>query len=141
MNPQELRERLEPIVGNYPHPQVALAPVLHLMIDMGCPISTDTLAVVAEICGVDVRSVTEVIGHYALFQKEQQPQTSLCFGLPCYLNGAKEVLDHLKSGQPPGDDRIKDLSLSSCLGHCFAAPVLKLDDGTICKITVSSSGN
>lgn len=104
MNPQELREQLEPLVGDYPHPQVALVPLLHALLDTERPISSEDLAVVAEICGVDVRSVTEIIGNYAVFQKEQRTHTSLCLGLPCYLNGAKEVLDHLKAGQSLGDE-------------------------------------
>ena len=141
MNPQELRAQLEPLVGNYPHPQVALVPLLHALLETERPISSEALAVVAEICGVDVRSVTEIIGNYAIFQKEQRTHTSLCLGLPCYLNGAKEVLDHLKAGQSLGDERIKDINISPCLGHCYAAPVLKLNDGSICKINLSSSVN
>src|SRR5216684_2932902 len=121
MNPQELRAQLEPLVGDYPHPRVALVPLLHALLDTERPISSEALAVVAEICGVDVRSVTEIIGNYAVFQKEQRTHMSLCLGLPCYLNGAKEVLDHLKAGQSLGDERIKDINISPCLGHCYAA--------------------
>lgn len=134
MNPQELKEQLEPLVGDYPHPQVALVPLLHALLDTERPISSEALAVVAEICEIDVRSVTEIIGHYGVFQNQQQTHTSMCLGLPCYLNGAKEVLDHLKAGQALGDDHIKDVTISPCLGHCYAAPVLKLADGTICKM-------
>jgi NADH:ubiquinone oxidoreductase subunit E len=141
MNPQEIRERLEPLVGDYPRPQVALVPLLHVLLEIEQPISNESLALVAEICEVDVRSVMEIVRNYAVFKKEQRTYTSLCLGLPCYLNGAKEVLDHLKAGQSLGDERIKDINISPCLGHCYAAPVLKLDDGSICKINLSSSVN
>jgi len=134
MNTQELREQLQPLVGNYPHPQVAVVPLLHVLLSTEHSISDEALAVVAEICGVDPGSITEIIRHYAVFQTEHRTLTSLCLGLPCYLNGAKEVLDHLKAGQSLGDERIKDINISPCLGHCYAAPVLKLDDGSICKI-------
>lgn len=122
MNPQEIRERLQPLVGDYPRPQVALVPMLHVLLETEQPISNEVLAVVAEICEVDVRSVIEIVGNYAVFQKEQRTRTSLCLGLPCYLNGAKEVLDHLKAGQSLGDERIKDINISPCLGPCLAAP-------------------
>ena len=141
MNTQELREQLQPLVGNYPHPQAAVVPLLHVLLGTEHSIGNEALTVVAEICGVDPNSITEIIQHYAVFQTEQRTHTSLCLGLPCYLNGAKEVLDHLKAGQSLGDEGIKDINISPCLGHCYAAPVLKLDDGSICKINLSSSVN
>lgn len=141
MNTQELREQLQPLVGNYPHPQVALVPLLHVLLGAEHSISDEALAVVADLCVVDPGSITEIIGHYAIFQTEQRTHTSLCLGLPCYLSGAKEVLDHLKAGQSLGDEGIKDINISPCLGHCYAAPVLKLEDGSVCKINLSSSVN
>lgn len=143
MNPQELRELLTPLVGDYPHPQMALVPLLHVLLDTERSITNEAMPIVAEICGVEVRSVAEIVAHYAAFQKKPETVTSVCLGLPCYLNGSKAILDNLKAGQPLADGRIKDVDISLCLGHCYAAPVLKLADGTICKATLSEnqSGN
>jgi NADH:ubiquinone oxidoreductase subunit E len=134
MNPQELKERLQPLIGDYPHPQLGLVPSLHLLLESEHPMSNETLEVLAELCGVEAHSVAEIIGYYAVFQNKQPAHSSLCLGLPCYVSGSKEILDEVKSGSTLDDGRIKDVNVSPCLGHCYAAPVMKLEDGTICKV-------
>ena len=78
MNLKEIRERLEPLVGDYPRPQVALVPLLHVLLETGQPISNEALAVVAEICEVEVRSVMEIVGNYAVFQKKSSGPIRRC---------------------------------------------------------------
>ncbi|HEV8426538.1 MAG TPA: NAD(P)H-dependent oxidoreductase subunit E [Pyrinomonadaceae bacterium] len=134
MNPAALREQLAPLVANYPHPQAALVPALHLLRDQGSPINDETLPVIADVCGVEARQITELLGHYAIFQNPSPTCASLCMGLICYLRGAKEILDQLKA-EPPCDSRLEQVKVSSCLGYCHAAPVIKLSDDSICKIT------
>ena len=137
MNPVELREHLTPLVENYPHPQAVLVPALHFLREQGDPISEETLAVVADVCGVERRQLAEILSHYSVFQLPVATQTSLCMGLICYLHGAKEILDRLKS-EPACDEPIEHVKVSPCLGYCHAAPVLALADGSICKITNSN---
>jgi NADH:ubiquinone oxidoreductase subunit E len=137
MNPAELREHLAPLVGNYPHPQAALVPALQLLRERGSLINDETLTVLADVCGVETRQITELLGYYSIFQNPSPTPAWLCMGLICYLHGAKEALDQFKA-EPPSDDRLKDVKVSSCLGYCHAAPVLKLADGTLCKITKSN---
>jgi NADH:ubiquinone oxidoreductase subunit E len=136
MNPAELREHLTPLAGNYPHPQAALVPALRFLCDQGDPITDETLGVVADVCGVEARQVAELLAHYSILQNPLQTQAALCMGLICYLHGAKEVFDQMKT-DPPCDDRIEHVKVSPCLGYCHAAPVIALGDGTICKITNS----
>jgi len=133
MNPTELREQLAPLVANYPHPQAALVPALHLLRDQGSPINDETLPVIADVCGVDARQITEMLGHYSIFQNPSPTCASLCMGLICYLHGANEILDELKAESC--DSRLEQVKVSSCLGYCHAAPVVKLGDGSICKLT------
>jgi len=137
MNPVELREQLTSIVGSYPHPQAALVPALHLLRDQGSPINDETLTVIADVCGVETRQITEMLGHYSVFQNPSPTHASLCMGFICYLHGAKEILDQLKA-EPSEDDRLRHVNVSSCLGYCHAAPVIKLGDGTLCTITKSN---
>ena len=134
MTPAELREQLAPLVATYPHPQAALVPALHLLRDQGSSINDETLPVIAEVCGVETRQVTEMLGHYSIFQVSSPTCASLCLGLICYLRGAKEILDQLQA-EPSCDDGLGDVKVSSCLGYCHAAPVIKLSDGSICKLT------
>jgi NADH:ubiquinone oxidoreductase subunit E len=139
MNTDDLKERLLPLVARYPHPQAALAPLLHTLIELQQPLDHQTLAVAAELCGVEARSVAEIVTHYPLLQNDQSKHTTVCFGLPCYLSGAREIFDQIKAGLPPGGTPSCEVMMSSCLGHCYAAPVLKLEDGTVCRASVSTS--
>ena len=137
MNPAELREKLAPLVGSYPRPQSALVPALHFLRDQGEAATEETLAVVADVCNVETRQVAEILGHYSIFPRPSATQASLCMGLICYLHGAKDILDQLKC-EAACDDRIEHVKVSPCLGYCYAAPVIALDDGTICKISKSN---
>lgn len=141
MNIEDLKERLQPVVARYPHPQAALAPMIHALLELQHPIDNETMAVAAQLCDVDVRSVAEIVTHYPVLKHGPSKHTHVCFGLPCYLNGAKEIFEHIKTGLAPGPASTKEVVVSSCLGHCYAAPVLKLEDGTVCRATLSTSNN
>jgi NADH:ubiquinone oxidoreductase subunit E len=142
MNPAELREHLQPVVANYPHTQAALAPLLHVLLAAKRPIDNDAMAIVAELCDVDVRSIAELVTYYPAFQKGQvASQTEVCFGLPCSINGAREVFEEMRSSAPNGNGVRKPVSMSACLGHCYAAPVVKCDDGSLCRASFSKANH
>lgn len=139
MNPGELREHLRPMIANYPHTQAALAPVLHALLAAKQPIDNNVMAIVAELCDVDVRSVAELVAYYPAFQNGHASQMEVCFGLPCYLNGAREVFDEIRLSASNGV--AKPVSMSPCLGHCYAAPVVRCDDGSLCRASFSKSNH
>lgn len=141
MNTEDLKERLQPVVAEYPHPQAGLAPLLHALLELKHPLDNEALTVAAELCDVEVRSVIELVAHYPILRNGHPRHTNVCFGLPCYLNGAAEIFEHIKAGRPPGNESIKEISMSPCLGYCYAAPVLKLEDGTVCRATLSTSND
>jgi NADH:ubiquinone oxidoreductase subunit E len=140
MNQEELKQRLQPLVASYPHAQAAVVPALHALREARRPIDNDVLTVVAELCEVDVRSVAELVAYYPIFQEDGSPHTDVCFGLPCYLNGAKEVFEQIKA-EPNGNSPSKAVSVSSCLGLCYSAPVIRLEDGSLCRAVLSKSNN
>lgn len=140
MNQEELKQRLQPLIANYPHAQAAVVPALHALLETREPIDNDALAVVAELCGVGVQSIAELVAYYPIFQNGHSSHTDVCFGLPCYLNGAKEVFEQMKA-EPNGSGSNKPVSVSSCLGHCYAAPVIRLEDGSLCRAFLSKSNN
>jgi NADH:ubiquinone oxidoreductase subunit E len=139
MNQEELKQCLQPLIARYPHSQAALVPALHALLETTEAIDTDALAIIAELCDVDVRSVTELAAYYPIFQNGHSSHTEVCFGLPCYLNGAKEVFEQMK--EPNGNGSPKPVNISACLGHCYAAPVIRLEDGSLCRAQISNSNN
>ena len=140
MNKEELKQRLQPLIANYPHAQAAVVPALHALLETGEPIDNDALAVVAELCDVQVQSIAELVAYYPIFQNGHASHADVCFGLPCYLNGAKEVFEQMKA-ESNGNGSNKPVSVSSCLGHCYAAPVIRLEDGSLCRAFLSKSYN
>ena len=140
MNQEELKQRLQPLVASYPHAQAAVVPALHALLETREPIDNDVLNVVAELCDVNARAIAELVAYYPIFQNGHSSQTDVCFGLPCYLNGAKEVFEQMKA-EPNGNGSSKSVSVSSCLGHCYAAPVIRLEDGSLCRAVLSKSNN
>ena len=140
MNQEELKHRLQPLIANYPHAQAAVVPALHALLETREPIDNDALAVIAELCEVDVQSIAELVAYYPIFQNGHSSHIDVCFGLPCYLNGATDVLEQMKAA-PNGNGSSNPVSVSSCLGHCYAAPVIRLEDGSLCRASLSKSNN
>lgn len=140
MNQEALKQRLQPLIASYPHAQAAVVPALHALIETREAIDNNALAVVAELCEVDVQSISELVAYYPIFQIGHSPHTDVCFGLPCYLNGATDVFEQMKA-EPNGNGSSKPVSVSPCLGHCYAAPVIRLEDGSLCRAFVSKSNN
>jgi NADH:ubiquinone oxidoreductase subunit E len=134
MNPAELRERLRPTIRSYPRPEAALIPSLQVLLDAEASIDEEARAVLAEMCGVEVGTVEELLRRHSIFQEQHAPCPTLCFGAVCYLRGAKEIYDQLRLHLSSDDDPIEEVGTSSCLGHCYAAPVLRMNDGMLHKV-------
>ena len=138
MNQEELKQHLQPLVANYPHTQAAVVPALHALLEMREPIDNDAIAALAELCEMDVRRLAELVTYYPIFQNGHSSHMEVCFGLPCYLNGAKDVLEQIKA-ESNGNGSRKPVNLSTCLGHCYAAPVIRLEDGSLCRALLAKS--
>ena len=143
MNQEILRENFQSIIANYPHAQAALAPLLHTMLENKCPLSSEAIALLAELCETDTRRIAEIIAYYPIFQNGSSNHTEVCFGLPCYLNGATEVFEYLKEANKNGNNNgsAKSTTRSPCLGHCYAAPVIRMEDGSLCRADLSVKTN
>lgn len=137
MNPAQLREWLRPTVESYPRPQAALLPTLHALLDLEGGIDGETQSVLAEMCGVEAVAVDLLVRRYPALQKRAPSRDALCFGAICYLRGAPEIYDQLLEG-PPGDGPLAGgVTTSPCLGHCYAAPVLRASDGQLHQVTLT----
>ncbi len=136
MNASELKEKLGPMVKNYPRPQAALVPLLHALIDNGVTVSDDLKQPLAEICDVSVGSINSLIDYYPILQGKKPSCPSVCLGLICYLHGAKQIYDQLKSDPTLICSNEAEIKATECMGYCNSAPVIKLDD-QIYKMTVN----
>ena len=134
MNDAELKERLRPIVESYGRPQAALVPAINALLDAGEGVGPGAVSVLADVCGVEVDSVVGLVGQYRAFAKGPQSSDLLCFGTVCHLLGAEQAYEHLRSGGADGDAPAGEVLPSPCLGHCYAAPALRLRDGTLHKV-------
>ena len=138
MNEAELKERLRPIVESYGRPQAALVPSINALLDAGEGVGPGAVSVLADVCGVEVDSVVGLLGQYRSFGKGPQSCDLVCYGTVCYLLGAEQVYESLRSGEPDVDAHVGEVSPAPCLGHCYAAPALKMRDGTLHKVILPS---
>lgn len=141
MNRAQLIEWLRPTVDSYPHPQAALLPSLHALLDIGESIDGEAQTVLAEMCGVEAGAIDVLLRRYPALQKRAPSHNALCFGAVCYLRGAPEIYEQLLQ-EPTGNGNgslTSGVTTSPCLGHCYAAPVLRASDGQLHQVTLSHS--
>lgn len=90
--------------------------------------------VLAKELNVPLARIYEVITFYNFFKLEPPARhnISVCMGTACYLNGAPEILDevksilHVKEGETTRDG-LFHLEVVRCLGCCGLSPVIMID--------------
>jgi len=76
---------------------------------------------IARLCQIDVDAIQHFLHSYPSLCGEGSSKPLLCTGLVCLLRGARRIAESPQAlGLQPDQ-----LELSSCLGYCFAAPVLR----------------
>jgi NADH-quinone oxidoreductase subunit E len=103
-------------------------------------VSPESEKVVAEYLGMAPMAVREVTTFYNMYN--QQPvgkyKLNVCTNLPCQLRDGQKALKHLegKLGIAMGEttpDGLFTLQQSECLGACADAPVMLVNDRTMCS--------
>ncbi len=103
-------------------------------------VSADTEKGVADYLGMPPIAVHEVTTFYNMYN--QRPvgcyKINVCTNLPCQLRDGQQALEHLcrKLGVDVGGTTADDLitlQQSECLGACADAPVLLVNDRTMCS--------
>ena len=103
-------------------------------------VSVDSEAVIAEYLGMPQIAVHEVTTFYNMYN--QQPtgkyKLNVCTNLPCQLRDGQKALHHLekKLGVTMGEttaDGLFTLQQCECLGACADAPVMLVNDRTMCS--------
>ncbi|MCW5255248.1 NADH-quinone oxidoreductase subunit NuoE [Verminephrobacter aporrectodeae subsp. tuberculatae] len=103
-------------------------------------VSAESEAAVAQYLGMAPIAVHEVTTFYNMYN--QQPagryKLNVCTNLPCQLRGGQQALQHLeqKLGVSMGGttaDGLFTLQQCECLGACADAPVMLVNDRTMCS--------
>jgi len=141
-------ERLDEIaklVKRYPGPQSALMPVLYMAQEDFGYISMDAQKMIAEVLGLRLMQVREVVTFYTMF-REQPCGTYLlevCTNAGCMLNGANELVAHMcdtlgiKQGETTPDG-LFTVTEVECAGACAGAPVVQVNNAYHEKVTPDS---
>jgi len=139
---EEIKARFAKEVAKYPAEQKQSAVMACLAIvqqELG-HVSTDSEAEVAAYLGMPAMAVHEVTTFYNMYN--QQPvgkyKLNVCTNLPCQLRDGAKALKHLehKLGIAMGEttaDGLFTLQQSECQGACADAPVLLVNDRTMCS--------
>ena len=103
-------------------------------------VSPESEKEVADYLGMAPMAVHEVTTFYNMYnqQKLGKFKLNVCTNLPCQLRGGQQALVHLQkrlgiqSGETTADGLIT-LQPSECQGACADAPVLLVNDRTMCS--------
>ena len=136
------KARFDREVAKYPPDQAQSAVMACLAIvqqEQGW-VSSDSERAVAEHLGMAPIAVHEITTFYNMYN--QKPlgtyKLNVCTNLPCQLRGGAQALQHLeaKLGIRLGEttpDGLITLQQSECQGACADAPVLLVNDRTMCS--------
>jgi len=126
--------RVENILSQYPDKRSATLPLLHLVQTQEGYISPGAIKTVAEIVEAHPGEIKDTVSFYSLFHTEPKGKYFLqfCQTLPCSLNGADNLIDHVceKLNIQPGEitkDGKFSLLKVECLGSCDRAPVVQVN--------------
>lgn len=133
-SPERMAE-IRDLIKRYPAPRSALLPVLHMAQEDFGYLSMDVQRMVAEVLGLHLMQVQEVVTFYTMFR--QQPcgkyLLEVCTNVSCMLNGADDLVRYLcdKLGIRPGEttpDGLFTVTEVECAGACAGAPVVQINN-------------
>ncbi len=133
-SPQAARKFKETL-SRYPHREAALLPVLLLAQREFGVLSDEVVDHVAGLMELPTSRVKSVVSFYTLFNTREVGRyvIRVCHTLSCALNGAEEVIAHIKKrlqievGETTADKKFTLLECE-CLGSCNTAPVMQIND-------------
>ena len=124
-------------IAKYPQgrQQSAVIPILWLIQKQEGWVSEPAIRALADLLGMPVIRVLEVVTFYTMFQLEPVGTTALiqvCGTTPCMLRGAGELLKVCHDKIGPKNHRSADGRFSweevECLGACANAPMAQIND-------------
>jgi NADH-quinone oxidoreductase subunit E len=133
-----LRERLRPecerLIAQYPDRRSALLPIMHLFVAEEGFASQDAMRACAQMLDLTPATVEAVVSFYTLFFQKPVGKYMLhvCRNLSCTLNGAQEIMAHVRDRlgighlQTTGDGMFSYEEVE-CLAACDRAPCMQVN--------------
>jgi len=142
--PETLVQTAEKIFLRYPpdHREAAIIPVLfEVQREFGC-VTPEAERWVAEIVGVSLVKVREVLTFYSMFRTTPAGKYVIhfCHNIACCLAGAEDLQAHIekKLGVHNGEtttDGMFTLKYVECLGGCAWAPMMLVNESQYYQLT------
>lgn len=134
MLPDNIKSEIQKLMTRYPEPRSAVMPALHLVQRELGWLPDEAIQDIADVIGMSKTEVNSVATFYTMYAREPRGKHTImfCTDLPCALNGADAMLEHLEhklgcqAGQTSPDGKIT-LQEAKCLGGCHRAPVMLVD--------------
>jgi NADH-quinone oxidoreductase subunit E len=135
MTPDEIREHIDPIRGEFAQERSLVLPALKFAQTEKGYLAPEDLAAVAEATHLTPAYVESVASFYdRLYLRPVGTRVvSVCVTLSCMLRGADELLEHIcaREGLPhdggTSEDGVVTVQEAQCLGYCDRAPCLQVD--------------
>jgi NADH-quinone oxidoreductase E subunit len=126
---------IEALVKRYPSAQSALMPVLYMAQEDFGYISMDAQQMIADLLGLRLMQVREVVTFYTMFREQPCGKYLLevCTNAGCMLNGANELVAHMcdslsiRVGETTPDG-LFTVTEVECAGACGGAPVVQVNN-------------
>jgi NADH-quinone oxidoreductase subunit E len=144
--PDTIRADAEAIVARYPKPRSALLPMLHLVQSAEGYVSSEGVALCADVLGLTKAEVGAVATFYTMYKRRPCGDwlVSVCTNLSCQLRGGEEIYERLaeKLGlhhdETDAEGRFT-LEHAECLAACDFAPVVTVNYEFYDRQTVASA--
>lgn len=141
MQEERLSSDIEDLIGKWRDKKGSLIMILHGIQDKYGYVPRAMSLQLSRYLDIPLARIYEVITFYHYFRLEPpgRHHISVCMGTACYLKGACDILDELKSilsveeGHTTKDGQFH-LDVVRCLGCCGLAPVIKIDDKIYSKV-------
>lgn len=134
------------ILKKYPedHRAAALIPILHVAQNLHGWLKPEAMNYTAEVVGVPLARVREVVTFYTMFRLKPQGRTrvGVCVNLACWLRGSDKLVEFCrdrmgKTQRKPGEDGAESWAEVECLASCGTAPVVLINEDYYENITVA----
>jgi NADH-quinone oxidoreductase subunit E len=142
----DLRAQLEAIKSRYPDARSALLPMLHLMQAEQGEVSTEGMALCAEVLDITPAEVAGVATFYTMYKRRPvgQHHIGVCTNTLCALLGGDAVFDALRERLGVGHDESTPdgkfwLEHIECQAACTHAPVMTVDWEFMDQVTPTSA--
>ncbi len=130
-------EKLNRHINYFPRKEQSILLCLHAIQDHYGYIPRESLRPLAELLGLPLNHVEQVVAFYDMFDRETpaRHRIRVCVSVVCHFMGKKELLNALekllkiKPGEVTPDGRFKIVPVQ-CLGACSEAPIFMIDEDT-----------